>query len=57
MSVFRAEYKNVPSSNWIGIETASSEARATAVALNKKNSGAFAVRVVDTKTGNVVFSS
>jgi len=55
--VFRAEYKDVPSSNWIGIETASSEPRATAVALNKKNSGAFAVRVVDTKTGNVVFSS
>jgi hypothetical protein len=54
--MFRAQYKpNNAYESWISIGSYSSESQAMSVAAQKKQGGAFAVRVID-KNGNTVYS-
>ena len=53
--MFKAQWMSNKGSVWSNIGTYSSEREAISMAQNKKNSGAFAVRVTD-NNGSVIWS-
>ncbi|WP_164742407.1 hypothetical protein [Pseudidiomarina mangrovi] len=53
--MYTAQYKSTFNTVWTAIGTYSAEGQAINEALRKKNSGAFAARVID-RSGNVVYS-